>query len=231
MAELLDMYSTVDEIHASVEEVETYIRGIQQFESEGGGPFKAKVIKAPNHTTQKENTRLVFFYFLWDKKLGPLAFRWGYINLHELETHNLTFSVFLDTDGIKALCGGDDAMFHRSLQYYQGLITELRTALLRVFDKPKKQKHTARKPWDQLKSETQRTYREAWAIYLVMCKEYAGYVLDGQTRTAKPTISDWKVRVLQKVRKSGKAWNVTERTLETVRSYGEAGDIPKRNKK
>jgi len=112
-----------------------------------------------------------------------------------------------------------------------GWLEELSREILEHFKKPEPAEKTKRKPWNDLMPDTQRRYSEAWNIYLAMCKEYKEDFLDGQTRTAKPTISDWKIRDVQKVRKYGRAWNVTERTLETVKSYGEARDIPKKNHK
>ena len=145
---------------------------------------------------------------------------WGYVLLSE-QHNKVTFQAKLNHKTLMKFCDGDLDGYENFKELYQVLLNKLTIAILKKFKKPKKQ-------WESLKPETKRVYTEAWNIYLVMHKEYALDVLDNRGTVMKPDIADWQTRVTQKVKKkSGEPWTVTERTLETVKSYGEAGDIPK----
>lgn len=64
---------------------------------------------------------------------------------------------------------------------------------------------------------TKKKFKKAWKIYQDMCKEYEAEVLDGQSNTRKPTIQDFRTRVISEMK-----WQVGERRLSTVIKLGEA---------
>ncbi|MBN1451139.1 MAG: hypothetical protein JW963_09010 [Anaerolineales bacterium] len=96
----------------------------------------------------------------------------------------------------------------------------------KILTEIKKKPKARKRDWKDLQGATQAVYTEAWNIYLAMCKEYENDVLDNSADTSKVTISDWRARVITEVYKGKKPWQPTERTLETVKAYGVAGNIP-----
>jgi hypothetical protein len=74
--------------------------------------------------------------------------------------------------------------------------------------------------WQRLSEGTKIKFRKAWKIYQEMSREYQNDVLDGASTRAKPTTTDFRARVLARMK-----WKVGERRLRDVINLGEAGLI------
>jgi hypothetical protein len=74
--------------------------------------------------------------------------------------------------------------------------------------------------WAALTPATRLKFRQAWIIYQQMSREYQKNALDGVSIKAKPTIHDFRARILHKM-----GWKVGERRLWQVIAMGEAGEI------
>jgi hypothetical protein len=85
---------------------------------------------------------------------------------------------------------------------------------------PKEKSQQAYNIWKRMKPQTKAKFRKAWRIYQSMCKEYKKQVLDGWSTQAKPTIQDFRVRVVNDTN-----WSVGERRLREVINLGEANII------
>jgi len=72
--------------------------------------------------------------------------------------------------------------------------------------------------WAKLSGDTKIIFRKAWKIYQDMSREYRQDVLDGVSRSAKPTPAEFRDRVLAKIK-----WEVGERRLRDVIDLGETG--------
>jgi hypothetical protein len=77
--------------------------------------------------------------------------------------------------------------------------------------------------WAKMTSNTKENFRKAAKTYRQMEKEYQDFVLDGGTKKAKPTLKEWRQRLIdQKVE-----WNVSESRLQDVLDMLSAGIIDK----
>lgn len=70
------------------------------------------------------------------------------------------------------------------------------------------------------KPETLQHYKHAWQIWLEMIDEYQLDVLDGRSKKSKPTMEDFRARVIYEL-----GWEVGERTLHIVKRLGNAGEL------
>jgi hypothetical protein len=86
---------------------------------------------------------------------------------------------------------------------------------------PRRRRHqTPRQQWQKSSERSKRNIRQAWKIHLQMQDEYRQDVLDGASQRAKPTLQDFRDRVLAEM-----SWNVGTRRLQEVIAMGEAGVI------
>lgn len=76
---------------------------------------------------------------------------------------------------------------------------------------------TDQKESDKMTEETKNKFIDAYHIYLTMCEEYKGDVLDGASQNAKPSIQDFRARVISEMN-----WKVGDRRLRDVITYGKA---------
>jgi hypothetical protein len=108
---------------------------------------------------------------------------------------------------------------------WQEPITSMLSDLPRL-DEDAKNK-TVTKEWKKLSTQTQAAYTEAWNIYITLQRNYQKAYLDGSAETSKVSLSDWRAAIVKKGVKVG----TTDRTLQTIKAYGDAEEIPKKNRK
>jgi hypothetical protein len=78
---------------------------------------------------------------------------------------------------------------------------------------------TKRKPFDQLKPETQETYRQVYSVVIKTRKAYRALHETDENEPPEPNIDDLRVAVADKGKR------ISERTLHTIMAYGDANEI------